>query len=165
MLEQLGRLEEAILDYRAVLKASPEDPAAFNNLGNAEMGLGRYDEAAADYGRAAELAPQFAFAAANRGIALFAGGKRQQAERDWRSLLRRYPEFQDVRAALAAALWADGLQGAAETEWSRVDDPRYKDPAWLRETRRWPPALVTAMGDFLSLNRTAAERSSAASST
>jgi hypothetical protein len=49
-----------------------------------------------------------------------------------------------VRAALAAALWADGARAAAESEWDRVDDPRYRDRAWLRRDRRWPPALAGA---------------------
>ena len=41
VLEAQGRWEEAILDYRTVLKAVPEDPSAWNNLGNASAGLGR----------------------------------------------------------------------------------------------------------------------------
>ena len=56
-----------------------------------------------------------------------------------------------VRAALAASLWAAGEQGAAETEWARVDDPRYRDVAWLGGTRKWPPPLVAAMVAFQQL--------------
>ncbi len=26
-----------------------------------------------------------------------------------------------------------------------MDDPRYKDRVWLRQTRRWPPRLVDAL--------------------
>ncbi len=37
-LEALGRWEEAIADYRAVLAAAPNDPAGWNNLGNASGG-------------------------------------------------------------------------------------------------------------------------------
>ena len=37
-LEALGRFEEAVADYRAVLAAEPNDPAAWNNLGNATTG-------------------------------------------------------------------------------------------------------------------------------
>lgn len=136
---------------KEVLRVSPDDPAAHNNLGNSLMGLQRYPEAAASYSRAVELSPQFSFAACNRAIALFAGGKRAEAERSWRTLLRRYPDFTDARAALAAALWADGLQGQAETEWQRVDDPRYKDRVWLQKDRRWPQPLVDAMVAFLDI--------------
>lgn len=58
---------------KEVLRASPDDPAAHNNLGNSLMGLRRYPEAVASYSRAVELAPQFSFAQCNRAIALFAG--------------------------------------------------------------------------------------------
>lgn len=36
-LESLGRLEEASADYEAVLHVQPEDPAAWNNLGNVKV--------------------------------------------------------------------------------------------------------------------------------
>jgi tetratricopeptide (TPR) repeat protein len=48
-LEALGRFEEAIVDYRAVLKAAPNDPAGWNNLGNASAGLGRWGRRTAEY--------------------------------------------------------------------------------------------------------------------
>ena len=40
VLEALGRFEEAVRDYRSVLAVQPNDPAAWNNLGNATRGLG-----------------------------------------------------------------------------------------------------------------------------
>lgn len=36
-LESLGRYEEAAADYEAVLLAQPNDPAAWNNLGNVKV--------------------------------------------------------------------------------------------------------------------------------
>ena len=68
-----------------------------------------------------------------------------------RALLRRYPEFPDVRAALAAALWEAGLRGEAETEWQRLDDGRYRDLAWVRRNRRWPPRLVADLQALLAI--------------
>lgn len=38
VLEAMGRFDEAVADYRAVLAAAPNDPAAWNNLGNATGG-------------------------------------------------------------------------------------------------------------------------------
>lgn len=70
-LESLGRFDEAIADYKAVLAVAPDDPAAWNNLGNAEAGSGDWASAAEHYGKAAQLAPQFSFA---RVRALLAGG-------------------------------------------------------------------------------------------
>lgn len=68
-----------------------------------------------------------------------------------RSLLRKYPTFPDMRAALCAALWEAGLQAEAEAEWQRVDDPRYRDRAWLARERRWPPRLVAGLEAFLDI--------------
>ncbi len=69
-----------------------------------------------------------------------------------RSLARKYPDsFPDVRAALTAALWEAGLQAEAEAEWQRCGDPRYRDRAWLRKERRWPPRLIAALEAFLDI--------------
>ncbi|KAG2422704.1 hypothetical protein HXX76_015868 [Chlamydomonas incerta] len=150
-LEALGRFEEAVADYRAVLAAAPNDPAGWNNLGNASGGLGLWEEAVEYYGRAAQLSPTYAFAVANRAVALFEVGRTEEAIREMRSLLRRYPDFADMRAALTGALWSIGKEGEAESQWERVDDPRYRDFAWLRFNRRWPPRLYKSLDAFLQL--------------
>lgn len=150
-MEALGRLDDAQADYEAVLEAVPDDPAAWNNLGNVSLARGEYRRAAAQYTRASQLSPQFAFAAANAAIARYASGEEDAAMREMRALLRRYAAFDDVRAALAAALWRQGKEGEAETQWSRVEDARYKDPTWLKETRKWPPVLVDGLESFLNL--------------
>ena len=72
LLENIGRYEESIRDYRAVLRAAPEDPAAWNNLGNVTMALGKYADAILYYQEAVRLAPEFSFAAANMALARFA---------------------------------------------------------------------------------------------
>jgi hypothetical protein len=58
-----------------------------------------------------------------------------------------------MRAALAAALWVSGKQGEAESHWASATglDPRYKDLNWVKEVRRWPPAMVIALDKFLNL--------------
>ena len=151
VLEALGRFEEAQADYRAVLAVSPDDPAAWNNLGNATAGAGDWAAAEECYGRAAALAPQFSFAFANRALAQYQLGRDAAALRELRALLRRYPEFGDVRAALAAALWGAGLQAQAEGEWARVDDARYRDLTWVKSKRRWPPRLAADLEAFLGI--------------
>jgi tetratricopeptide (TPR) repeat protein len=57
VLESLGRYSEAASDYRAVLAAEPNDPAAWNNLGNVASAEGNWQEALDSYGRAVRLAP------------------------------------------------------------------------------------------------------------
>jgi len=151
-LETLDRYPEAKRDYEAVLAVSPDDAAAWNNLGNVNAASLDWEGALQCYSKAAELAPQFSFAAANRTLVLFELGKKEQAIREMRALLRRYPEFPDVRAALTAALWNVGKEGDAETNWSRVSDTRYKDIAWVVYERRWPPALVRSLSSFLNID-------------
>jgi tetratricopeptide (TPR) repeat protein len=84
VLEALGRFPEAIADYRAVLAVAPEDPAAWNNLGNASAGSGDWAAAAEYYGRAAQLAPAFSFAQANRALALYQLGQDNKAIKEMR---------------------------------------------------------------------------------
>lgn len=156
VLEAQGRFDEAVADYRTVLAAEPEDPSAWNNLGNASAGLQRWGDAAEFYGKAATLSPAFSFAAANKALATYQLGEKDpkntdEALREMRNLLRRYPDFPDVRAALAAALWEKGEGGEAESNWLRVEDPRYRDRAWLASTRRWPPRLVASLVAFLDV--------------
>jgi len=156
-LEAAGRLTDAAADYRAILRASPSDPSAWNNLGNTRGKQGAWREARDCFARAAELAPRnaFAFAVAQRAVVDFQLGDRARCVRDLRALLRRFAEFDDARAALAAALWAQGDEAAAEGEWLRVGDPRYRDLAWVRARRAWPPALADALASFLSIQTVA----------
>ena len=62
------RYKEAEDDYLSILDVAPDDPAAWNNLGNTNIGLGNYDAAAKYFQRASNLSPTFSFAAANRRV-------------------------------------------------------------------------------------------------
>eukprot|EP00245_Coleochaete_scutata_P005725 TRINITY_DN19516_c0_g1_i1.p1 TRINITY_DN19516_c0_g1~~TRINITY_DN19516_c0_g1_i1.p1 ORF type:complete len:387 (-),score=41.75 TRINITY_DN19516_c0_g1_i1:131-1264(-) len=150
-LESLGRYEEASIDYLTVLGAQPLDPAAWNNLGNVRGAQGRWEEALENYGRAMKIAPTFSFAAANYGLALYQLGRDNEALKQFRTLLRKYPEFPDIRAALAVSLYRIGLTGEAESNWDRLEDLRYRDRKWVKETRKWPPRLVSDLEAFLDL--------------
>lgn len=151
VLESLGRYDEASADYVAVLRAQPNDPAAWNNLGNVKAAQNRWDDALIGFAKAVELAPVFSFAAANYALALYQVGRVNEAVKQFRSLLRKYPEFPDMRAALAVSLYAEGLTAEAESNWVRLEDGRYKDRSWVRNTRRWPPRLVNDLEAFLDV--------------
>lgn len=91
VLEALGRFPEAIRDYKAVLAVAPDDPAAWNNLGNANAGSGDWAAAAEYYGRAAQLAPAFSFAQANRALALYQLGQDNKSIKEMRcGAVKRY---------------------------------------------------------------------------
>jgi tetratricopeptide (TPR) repeat protein len=152
-LEGLQQWDAAIADYNQVLAIDPKDPAAFNNRGNAKAGAGDWDAALADYQTAAELNPGFAMAQANCALAQYQLGQTDASMRRFRNLVRKYPQFADMRAAFAAALWTQGQRGEAESQWVSVVglDSRYRDLDWVRTIRRWPPHLVDALAQFLSL--------------
>ncbi|WP_228024689.1 tetratricopeptide repeat protein [cf. Phormidesmis sp. LEGE 11477] len=151
--EAMGEWEDAIADYNQVLQIDPDDPAAYNNRGNAEAGLGEWDLAVADYQAAITLQPSFSLAYGNYALALYEIGETQKSLQIMKSLVRKYPSFVDMRAALTAALWETGQRGEAESNWVAVVglDTRYKDLNWVKNVRRWPPKMVTALEHFLTL--------------
>lgn len=153
-LEAKGEFKAAIADYNRVLAANPEDAFAYNNRGNAEGGLGNWTTALGDFQQATAIAPNFAFAQANTALALYELGETEKAIQTMRRLVKKYPMFADMRAALTAVLWADGQQGEAESNWVAAVgvDSRYQNLDWVKEIRRWPPSLVSALDKFLSLS-------------
>ncbi|MGD1872041.1 MAG: tetratricopeptide repeat protein [Mastigocoleus sp.] len=153
-LEGLGRWSDAIADYNRILDLDPDDAMAYNNRGNAYAGIGNWEEAIANYRKATEIAPTFAIARANYALALYEADEKDKAIREMKNIVRRYPSFADVRAALSAVLWADGKQGEAESNWVSAYglDYRYKDIDWVKNIRRWPPSMVSALDKFLKLS-------------
>ena len=153
-LEGLGRWDEAIADYNKAMQLEPDSAALYNNRGNAKGGSGDWSAALEDYEQAAKLMPNFALANANAAIALYQVGRAEDSIRRLRGLVRKYPRFADVRAALTAVLWAEGRGGEAESNWYAVMglDRRYRDIDWVRQVRRWPPAVADALEQFLSLS-------------
>ncbi|QLE59498.1 tetratricopeptide repeat protein [Nostoc sp. TCL26-01] len=152
-LEGLGKWEEAIADYNHVLELDPNDAMAYNNRGNAKTGLGKWAEAIVDYKQSFNMAPNFAFARANYALALYETGQTDQAIREMRNITRKYPNFADVRAALTAAYWVNGQKGEAESNWVAAYglDSRYKDINWVKNIRRWPPSIASALEKFLKI--------------
>ena len=76
-------------------------------------------------------------------------------------MLRRFPGSVDMRAAAAALAWASGDAAAAEESWNYACDrittscARFRDAAWVRDVRRWPPAPAAALADFLARRQSA----------
>jgi tetratricopeptide (TPR) repeat protein len=151
--EGLKEWDKAIADYQHILAVDPNDAMAYNNLGNAYAGRAEWEKAKNYYFKATELEPGFAFARANYAIALYQVGDRPEAIRQMKNIVRKYRDFPDVRAALTAALWQDGQRGEAESNWIAVIglDSRYKDLEWVKNNRRWPPVMVSALDSFLHL--------------
>ncbi|WP_144867136.1 tetratricopeptide repeat protein [Hyella patelloides] len=144
----------ALADYNQVLEISPQDPVAYNNRGNAKAGQQKWQEALTDYEKAIEIAPSFSLARANAALVTYQIGDRFEATRQLRNLVRKYPMFPDVRAAMTAVLWVEGKQGEAESNWVAAVglDNRYQSLDWVANIRRWPPKMVEALEQFLTLS-------------
>ncbi len=139
--------------WTQLIELFPNYPAAFNNRGNAKAALEQWEQAISDYQKAFELAPDYALARANYAIALYQTGETETAIRTMKNIVRKYPKFADMRAALTAALWVQGNFGEAESNWVAVVglDSRYKNLDWVKNIRRWPPVMVSALEKFLKL--------------
>ena len=70
VMQDLGRLEEAVAIYKKAITLKP-DHKAYNNLGIVMQDLGRLDEAEVSYKKAITLKPDFIQAIKNKWLLLF----------------------------------------------------------------------------------------------
>lgn len=121
---------------------------------------GDWDAALAAYSSVAGEFPDFAiaeYARIGRAQMLFQLGHTPEAIlqlRDEEVVLRGRPE---VHAALTAMLWASGepeLRLDAERQWEVACefDRRYTQPEWVRLNKHWPPRLLHALENFLTIS-------------
>ena len=151
--EALKQWDAAEADYRWILERGP-DASALYNLGNVQGSKGDWQQARDSFEQASQERPGFAMARSSAALADFQLGDVDLAEKELRNIIRRYPLFADARAALTALLWRKGESGEAESHWASAAglDPRYRQPEWLLEIRRWPPVPTQALSDFLALS-------------
>ena len=107
LLQELGRLEEALSAFDRALALKP-DVAVFNNRGNVLKGLGRLDEALASFDRALALEPQNAAVCYNRALTLQQMGRPEQALEAFARASLLKPDFAPGWAS--RALLAQGLR-------------------------------------------------------
>lgn len=86
-----GRIDEAIEEYRTVLRLKPDYAEAYYNLGNAYFKQGRIDEATGKYKAVLRLKPDFIEAHYNLGLAYFKQGQIDMAIMEFTEVLRIRP--------------------------------------------------------------------------
>ncbi|GAA1516996.1 hypothetical protein GCM10009677_57920 [Sphaerisporangium rubeum] len=120
VLGMMGRLEEALADYNAVLEVDGDFPEHHFNIGNMLRRLNRDEEAVAAYERALKLSPPFPEAYYNRGDTRLEMGDVDGALADFSYTIELDPAHADARANRAgllldlgdtAAAWRDVTQG------------------------------------------------------
>ncbi|KAF5184467.1 hypothetical protein FRX31_025946 [Thalictrum thalictroides] len=123
----------------------------FQALGDFTQALNYFSQVVSDY-------KDFAFsdyARVGRALALYEVGNREEAISEMEDVsisLKGYPE---VHAALAAALYVDkNAPLLAENQFAIATllDPHYTDLTYVRETKHWPPSLVSSLRHFITLS-------------
>ena len=138
ILDQEGRHEEALGQYRQALAERGGHPLALNNMGNSLSKLGRFAQAAASFRLALAAAPDCLEARLALGAALQRDGDAQGAIACFREALGRDPECAEAHWNLALALLIAGefQEGWREYQWRWRRDsftsPRrgFKEPSW-----------------------------------
>jgi len=114
-LHELGRLDEAIADYRRVVSLKPGHAEVHSNLGQAYLSLGRLDEAAASCQRALQHQPDLLVARHTLGLILLQQGKLEAAGVSFQHELQLTPEAVDTWTNLGAVFRRMGQLDDAES--------------------------------------------------
>jgi tetratricopeptide (TPR) repeat protein len=100
VLDQLGRVPEAIAEYERVLTRNPSHREALNNLGVDLSRVGKLAEAAARFEQVLRIDPENLDALVNLGLVSAATGQRSVAEEQFRRALALDPQNARALAAL-----------------------------------------------------------------
>ena len=120
LYDQSGRKQEALDANQTLVKISPQDPEAHNNLGNTLKGLGRLEEAKASYTQAIVLSPNFALAHSNLGNALLEMGSLECSEASHRRAIALNPDSASAYSNFGATLRKCGKLEEAEASYMRA---------------------------------------------
>jgi len=103
-LEEQGRLDEAISNFREALQIKPDGTQAYYNMGVALEKQGKYDDSLKYLSEAVRFKPDFVNALYNLGIALKRRGDIQGAAKYFSQAVRLRPDFTDAHNNLGTAL-------------------------------------------------------------
>jgi tetratricopeptide (TPR) repeat protein len=126
---RLGRLDEAVANYRRALLLSPQFVEAHNNLGHALLDLRLHDAAASSFRRAIELNPSYAEAHDNLGSAMLELGRPNEAVDSYRRALEIEPQFCEAHNNLGNAWLELGSIESALASYRRALEinPRFAE--------------------------------------
>lgn len=119
-LQQAGRIDEAAVVFREMLRTNPSHFEAMYSLGLLQAQMGRADEGQNLMGSALRLNPRFAEGWCARGIVLLQLQRREEAIACFDRALALRPDFADAIASRATALLELNKPQEALTEFDRV---------------------------------------------
>jgi tetratricopeptide (TPR) repeat protein len=166
-LEQQGKLAEAEVAWRAILKAQPGDTEALAHLGVISAHEERYKDAVVFYRKALAVNPKLPGVRLNLGLALFKGGEMKEAAPVFAQLLKSAapgsPEAQRYTILLAMSHY--GAQEYAEAvpllkEAAARDPQNLAIRLALAHSCLWSkqyPCVLDTYHEMLALNAGSAE--------
>jgi tetratricopeptide (TPR) repeat protein len=108
VLDQEGKLDEAMVHYQASLQIYPDHEEARNNLGTALDRKGKLDEAISQFQIALQINPNGAETRNNLGHALLQKGNVDEALAQYREAIRVKPDYAEAQLGLGNALRQKG---------------------------------------------------------
>jgi tetratricopeptide (TPR) repeat protein len=120
LLQDRGRIDEAIARYREALRLKPDNHRALTNLGVALGEKGRTDEAIARYRQAVLIQPDYAYAHFCLAHALRRNGRLEEAIHHYRQALRIQPQSAPAHFYLADCLLRQAHPDQAIEHFSRA---------------------------------------------
>ncbi|MEN9902403.1 MAG: hypothetical protein RL651_1067 [Pseudomonadota bacterium] len=131
-LQQLGRLEEALVAYTQAVSLMPDDLDAVMSRGRVRASLGQFEGAAADFAKATRLVPQSPDAWNNLGNVLLDLEREIDAIAAYDKALALRPNFAQVLFNKGKALGAleRYTEAAAAYEQALELNPQYEEAKW-----------------------------------
>ncbi len=117
LLQEQGRLDEAVTQYRKTIQLAPDHARAYCNLGNTLRQLGRLEEAERSYAEAIRLTPTLALAHSGLGRLLQMQGRLDEALRSCETAVKLQPDFPAAHRDLAGVLQEQGRLEEAVAEY------------------------------------------------
>ena len=118
--QDLGRLEEAIREYKKAIEIFPNNYKAYYNLGVLYDGQGALKEAVANYKRTIAINPAFIDAQFNLGNIYHNQGLLEEAIQQYRKVTELDPADFEARNNLGVAYARQGKFDQAIAQWEKV---------------------------------------------
>ena len=118
--QNLGKLDQAILEYRTSLTYNPDYAASRNNLANLYDKMGKTSLAITEYKTAIRLDPSYEKPYYNLAVIFHNGGDLDRAIQYYLQALEVNPYYELARLNLGRAYHKKGLAEEARKEWRRV---------------------------------------------
>ncbi|PRQ49405.1 putative tetratricopeptide-like helical domain-containing protein [Rosa chinensis] len=119
---------------------------------------GDFDQALLSFTQVIEKYKEFAFsdyARVGRALTLYEVGNRDDAIAEMEDVSMSLKGYPEVHAALAAALYVDKhapLLAENQFTIATLLDPHYTDLSYVKDTKHWPPSLVSSLQHFITLS-------------